>query len=217
MEDGSPPAPAPPGGRTPGGRTGAPGGAMQYDCEEFYSTWQTSWSASKKRWCCTEHLRGCERQPLAPTPSAQPGYDCVDGWFDWQRRWPPAQQSWCCAAFGQGCPPGRPDSARAGDGKASSAVSAPFHCDRAQSAEDAAVGWSLAKQEWCCRFHGLGCTARVNNTKLSPFNCESGLWEYQTGWSLSKRTWCCRNRGLGCPRGGGGGPPGGGPEVPRPP
>lgn len=200
---------------------------MQYDCEELYSAWQTAWSASKKRWCCREHGRGCaERRrpapgPPAPTPSAPPSFDCVDGWFDWQRRWSPAQQSWCCASFGQGCPPGRPDSsARAGRGpqaddtQATPAGSAPFHCDRARSAEDAARGWSLAKQEWCCRFHGLGCMARVDNTKLSPFNCESGLWEYQTGWSPSKRTWCCRHRGLGCTDGGGAGAPGQGAPAP---
>jgi len=42
----------------------APTQPPTYDCEQGFSSWQVSWTAPEKTWCCIHHARGCDLSSL---------------------------------------------------------------------------------------------------------------------------------------------------------
>merc|ERR1711957_366830 len=60
--------------------------SLPHDCNNGFSTYETSWSVNKKVWCCTHGGRGCFTTPAplsAPTTSSP--YDCTAGFTHWDK------------------------------------------------------------------------------------------------------------------------------------
>ncbi|CAE7223738.1 slc38a2 [Symbiodinium pilosum] len=175
---------------------------LDHDCNAGYATWQSSWSDSKKAFCCSSIGVAC----------SQTSYDCDAGYDQWQSLWSSEKKDYCCDRTGRGC-----SKAYAED---------PYDCqvglDNWQST------WSQGKQLWCCSTHQLGCpqyslsfdceadfaswrTAwswsqkhwccvheKKGCDEPAQWDCQAGLSRWRSGWSHAKKTWCCRHEHVGC-------------------
>jgi len=66
----------------------------------------------------------------------------------------------------------------------------PYDCSDVEGMFD----WSGAHRSWCCMIKGVGCP----RTSPAPYDCETGLYEWETAWSDAKKIWCCPLTGAGC-------------------
>lgn len=61
--------------------------------------------------------------------------------------------------------------------------------------EGAVDSWTEDQKSWCCQTYARGCSTSPS----LPFDCWSGLTDWQGKWKSVKKQWCCVHAGLGCP------------------
>lgn len=125
---GAPPAvpAAPPAAPAAPANVAAPAGEKQYNCDEGYVTWMTSWPDEKKKYCCKHQGRGCPSVAtggcaappaggtLAPggctgaaavaTTTAGRSYNCDEGFAICHTTWSPLKARWCAEERHKVCP-----------------------------------------------------------------------------------------------------------------
>jgi len=72
-----------------------------------------------------------------------------------------------------------------------------YDCE--QGAEHWRRVWSDARQAYCCKHIGIGCSsadASSANVPVPPFNCDA---EPSVDWTEDKHIYCCRYKSKGCP------------------
>jgi len=95
--------------------------------------------------------------------------------------------------------------ARAPQDAAPAATPATAQTFQCEMGPDWRVGWSPAKQDWCCRKKRVGCRPAAPQGALpasaapAGFDCGAGVSTWSWGWSAQKKTWCCTQFGKGCP------------------
>lgn len=182
-----------------------------YNCNpDDVSNPMTSWSLDKFQFCCDAYAVGC-LSTQAPEAEVAPEalFNCnPDRPGNSLARWSEEQVEYCCNNFQIGCDaPGSPESTEevpAARAAPAEAAPAPAEVQPAEAAAETGerfdceadlldweLMWSVAKQEWCCRHKGLGCT------HIEDCDYDGGDNQYET-WSLSKREWCCMHWGVGC-------------------
>ncbi|CAE7518123.1 slc38a2 [Symbiodinium sp. CCMP2592] len=172
-----------------------------YNCDAGYAEWQTSWSESKKAFCCRSIGVACDQAAYdcdaaysqwesmwssdkkeyccdqtgrGCSPVSKEPYDCQVGLAHWQSDWTKGKQLWCCSTHALGCP--------------DYGYSLSFNCDVGFARWE--TDWSWTKKHWCCAHEQKGCQV--------PFNCQAGLASWRSGWSYSKQKWCCSHEHVGC-------------------
>lgn len=148
----------------PGADEGA-AASGQFDCDEGYAAWETSWDAVKQSWCCTNKKRGCLASEPAP---AEEWYDCIAGFHHWKKAWDPEQKAWCCKEKGKGCE--EPSTTAAAEGTSTEGQEAAKEAFQAAAQEDEPepqdawdceghdfTSWDKETRIWCCTQEDKGC------------------------------------------------------------
>merc|ERR1712048_565453 len=72
----------------------------EHNCEADLSTWESSWSLTKKTWCCNHEGHGC-----GPSTTIVM-FDCFTTFAKFrngQQSWSGAKRAWCCKHHNRGC------------------------------------------------------------------------------------------------------------------
>mmetsp|Transcript_37803 Transcript_37803/g.87517 ORF Transcript_37803/g.87517 Transcript_37803/m.87517 type:complete len:867 (+) Transcript_37803:45-2645(+) len=149
----------------------------KFDCHDGPDMNTSNWTDDRKEWCCKRYHRGCEEENFT-------SYDCQTDSDVWESAWSLEQREWCCYTHQVACDP-----YNCKEHPPATTTAAPNVSDENASnvsdASNASVGWSPAKQEWCCKHAREGC----------PYDCAAGSWQ---DWPDEQKEWCCDHQGLGC-------------------
>jgi len=162
-----------------------------YDCKNGLDHWHTTWSHSKKTWCCSHYNSGCPGHWEKHIKVIQT-YDCGAGWKSWYHGWSDGKKSWCCDHENRGCP----GTWHHGHWHHTVVIHKEIHgvghggydCDA--GASNWMQGWSTKKKDWCCK--------RGDNQYCVKFHCHGKDVNMDT-WSTDHRDFCCQNFQLACP------------------
>lgn len=148
--------------------------ALPFECDLGADDWNSTWSSSKKSWCCVHEGRGCvfEAEP--------PKHDCHKGH---EPHWTAEKSVWCCKAEKVGCP-----------------HQDPFDCETHMQEWQT---WSKARKNWCHKHSAFAILYECDAMDASwdaRWTDEKKTWccSYSPRWSSSRREWCCRGEGVDC-------------------
>mmetsp|Transcript_63725 Transcript_63725/g.161368 ORF Transcript_63725/g.161368 Transcript_63725/m.161368 type:complete len:779 (+) Transcript_63725:66-2402(+) len=195
------------------------GPGKHFDCVAGFAHWQKLWSEAKRKDCCARFERGCKEAAEAPTTTESPAtttnpFDCQADFKNWVTGWSVKKKQWCCQTVGRGCNhvklKAQDSDVPSGDSeKEIHGVSSKTSYDCLSDAWNWVKGWSVAKKDWCCTKHGLGCasadTAAADASRPSAsdqpaaFDCDAEYTSWESNWSHLKKEWCCKRHGRGCP------------------
>jgi len=171
----------------------------KFDCDAALHNFHKAWSVTKKKWCCTIQLKGCEGEG-EPKISAGEGmkwehvqtdgywswevvpvesYDCLAALGNFHLAWSPKKKSWCCFNKHVGCEGDSPPSVSAGEGMAWKRVEV-----------NGAWFWEAV--------HSSVSAPPFFTSTPSPFDCESALQNHYRAWSPLKKKYCCQEEKKGC-------------------
>lgn len=75
-----------------------------YNCSVEYSSWNETWSQSKRTWCCNFDERGCPTTKTMTKRNKTTIYHCKVGLSNWEVGWSMKKKTWCCLHARLGCP-----------------------------------------------------------------------------------------------------------------
>lgn len=142
-------------------------------------------------WCCRHETLGCSSlQQSVDAPSK--AFNCQQGF---QTDWSEVKRNWCCTNLQLGCSTGdqypvpqltpAPTPFQAMPPGSSARI---WNCFNGL-----AGSWSKEKKEWCCQNEQQGCGS------VNPFDCQTGVSNWEAEWSSTKKSWCCTHDYVGCP------------------
>lgn len=185
--------------------------AIHFDCASAIQTWETSWSAWKKQWCCQTTGEGC--QPAGATVNAAAGtvynkasigelYDCRVAYANWAAEWSESKKAYCCSTARLGCASSKPTAAPVSAKVPDTQI---YECTVTEY--NPVSSWTSAKRGWCCENSGTGCfavespgtTTRSTLTTTLPYNCDVDTASWQSTWAEGQKAWCCMHLHKGCP------------------
>mmetsp|Transcript_22714 Transcript_22714/g.59935 ORF Transcript_22714/g.59935 Transcript_22714/m.59935 type:complete len:400 (+) Transcript_22714:73-1272(+) len=189
-----------------------------YDCQNDVGRWDSAWTPGQKAWCCQHEGKGCLGDPSMPPSTVDqqaattPTYVVVPPWDA-----AAAAAAAALTAVPTAAPTPSPAAAAPTLRPAEPTTFAPlpaapakarpqtyFDCD--EGLDTWQVGWTEAKQAWCCENTDKGCTsttgappgAELPQPREGPFDCIVGINVWQNAWTVAKKTWCCAHEGKAC-------------------
>merc|ERR1719193_142165 len=58
--------------------------------------------------------------------------------------------------------------------------------------------WLQGKQDWCCKYHGIGCPATHSTARSDMQECVSAAVKSDHNWSKGEQERCCKRHGIAC-------------------